>query len=65
MLIGGVTPFALPADLPLSIDAKVMACPWVILGGGSRSLKVKTDPAALTSLPNAEVIEDLASLPPA
>ena len=60
MLIGGVTPFALPADLPLWIDARVMACEWVILGGGSRSLKVKADPRVLEALPGAMVVEGLA-----
>ncbi len=64
MLMGGVTPFALPESLPLYIDSRVVACPWVILGGGSRSLKVKVDPQALTSLPGAEVIEGLATEPP-
>lgn len=60
MIIGGVTPFALPDDLPLWIDEAVMACDWVILGGGSRSLKVKAPPQVLTALPGAEVIDGLA-----
>ena len=61
MMMGGVTPFALPPALPLWIDAAVMRCAWVIIGGGSRSLKVKLVPAHLASLPNAEVIDDLAN----
>lgn len=65
MLIGGVTPLALPPDLPLWVDAAVMEHEWVILGGGSRSLKVKVDPRALTMLPGAEVIEGLALAVPA
>lgn len=60
MLIGGVTPLALPLELPLWIDAAVMARQWVIFGGGSRSMKVKADPAVLTMLAGAEVIEGLA-----
>lgn len=60
MLIGGVTPLALPPGLPLWVDAAVMEHDWVILGGGSRSLKVKVDPRALTMLPGAELIEGLA-----
>lgn len=60
MMIGGVTPFALPAEIPLYIDSRVMDLDWVIVGGGSRSLKVRVDPAALAALPNAQVIEDLA-----
>ena len=60
MLIGGVTPLALPAGLPLWVDSAVMANEWIILGGGSRSMKVKVDPQVLTLLPGAEVIEGLA-----
>jgi prolyl-tRNA editing enzyme YbaK/EbsC (Cys-tRNA(Pro) deacylase) len=60
MTMGGVTPFGLPAELPLWIDAAVVALPWVIVGGGSRSCKVRVAPEALTALPNAVVVEDLA-----
>ncbi len=61
MVMGGVTAFALPKELPLWIDAAVMDCEWVIIGGGSRSLKVKLAPEHLAALPNAEVIEGLAN----
>ena len=61
MMIGGVTPFALPPKLPLWIDEAVMECPWVIIGGGSRSLKVKLAPEHLAHLPNAAVVESLAN----
>ncbi|MBI5087905.1 MAG: hypothetical protein HZB15_03275, partial [Actinobacteria bacterium] len=40
MAIGGVTPFALPDDLEIWIDAEVMRRDRLILGGGSRSIKV-------------------------
>lgn len=60
MAIGGVTPFALPDDLPLWIDARVMARERIVLGGGSRSCKVVGSPELLTALPAAEVVEDLA-----
>ena len=60
MLIGGVTPFALPTNLPLYIDSRIIGLKWVIVGGGSRSLKIKVDPAALSALPGAEVIKALA-----
>lgn len=59
MIMGGVTPFALPATLPLWVDQRVMEHPWVILGGGSRSLKIKVSPAILEQLPNAEVVDGL------
>jgi prolyl-tRNA editing enzyme YbaK/EbsC (Cys-tRNA(Pro) deacylase) len=61
MMMGGVTPFGLPEDMPLWIDAAVMEVPWVIIGGGSRSLKVKIAPEALAALPNAVVVDGLAS----
>jgi prolyl-tRNA editing enzyme YbaK/EbsC (Cys-tRNA(Pro) deacylase) len=60
MMIGGVTPFALPADMPLWIDSRVVTRPSVVVGGGSRSLKVRLPPAGLVAVPMAEVVEDLA-----
>ncbi len=60
MMIGGVTVFALPADLPIWVDARVMALDEIILGGGSRSAKIKVSPDVLHRLPNVEVVDDLA-----
>jgi prolyl-tRNA editing enzyme YbaK/EbsC (Cys-tRNA(Pro) deacylase) len=60
MLIGGVTPFGLPPDIPLYVDAAVMARPEVVVGGGSRSRKLVVPPAALASLPGATVVDGLA-----
>lgn len=60
MMIGGVTPFGLPDDLALWIDARVMERGQVILGGGSRSLKVQVDPQVLVAL-GGEVVEGLAN----
>jgi prolyl-tRNA editing enzyme YbaK/EbsC (Cys-tRNA(Pro) deacylase) len=56
MLLGGVTVFALPADLPIYVDDKVLAHDWVILGSGSRSSKVRVSPDALRRLPRAIVV---------
>jgi prolyl-tRNA editing enzyme YbaK/EbsC (Cys-tRNA(Pro) deacylase) len=64
MEIGGVTPFGLRADVPLWIDARVMARPRVVLGGGSRRWKVLAPPALLTAVAHAEVVDDLAVAPP-
>jgi prolyl-tRNA editing enzyme YbaK/EbsC (Cys-tRNA(Pro) deacylase) len=64
MAIGGVTPFGLPPDLPVWIDPRVMARPTVVVGGGSRSLKIRIDPAALAALPGATVVDALATEPP-
>jgi len=61
MMIGGVTPLALPADLPVYVDERVMAQPEVILGGGSRSMKVKVSPKVFEHLPGITVIEGLAN----
>ena len=65
MEIGGVTPLALPDDLEVWIDARVMACEWVILGGGDRSRKIKAAPALFERMPAATVIEGLALDPSA
>ncbi len=59
MMIGGVTVFALPPDLPIYVDAKLMALPWLILGSGSRSSKIKTSPDVFRRLPGASVVPDL------
>ena len=60
MELGGVTPLSLPDDLPLWIDARVMARPTIILGGGNRHSKIIVPPAIFDPMANAEVIEDLA-----
>lgn len=60
MEIGGVTAFALPETLEIWIDGAVMARERIILGGGSRSIKVRTPPSTLTMLANATVVDDLA-----
>jgi prolyl-tRNA editing enzyme YbaK/EbsC (Cys-tRNA(Pro) deacylase) len=63
MTIGGVTPFALPATVPLWVDAAVLTRDRIVLGGGSRRRKVVAPPAILTAL-GAEVVDDLAGYPP-
>jgi prolyl-tRNA editing enzyme YbaK/EbsC (Cys-tRNA(Pro) deacylase) len=65
MLVGGVTPFGLPADLPLYVDEGVMALEWVILGGGGRSSKLRIAPADLRRVPNLQVVPGLAAERPA
>ena len=52
MMIGGVTPFALPDDLPVYVDRRVMDLESVIVGSGSRSSKILVSPEALARLPN-------------
>ena len=60
MTIGGVTAFALPDGMPIWIDSAVMARERIILGGGSRSIKVLTPPSTLAELDGATVVEGLA-----
>jgi prolyl-tRNA editing enzyme YbaK/EbsC (Cys-tRNA(Pro) deacylase) len=59
MMIGGVTVFALPPDLPIYVDDKLTALDWVVLGGGSRSWKVRTTPEVFRRLPGATIVSGL------
>jgi prolyl-tRNA editing enzyme YbaK/EbsC (Cys-tRNA(Pro) deacylase) len=61
MMIGGVTPFGLPEELPLYIDSRVMSQDTVVIGGGSRSMKIRLAPAGLLTLPGGRVVEGLAN----
>jgi prolyl-tRNA editing enzyme YbaK/EbsC (Cys-tRNA(Pro) deacylase) len=61
MTPGGVTPFGLPAELPIYVDAPVMDLDEIVLGGGGRSTKILISPAVLTKLPSATVVEGLAN----
>ena len=58
MEVGGVTPFSLPADMPLYVDTRVMELETVVLGGGGRSLKIGISPEVFHKL-GAEVVTDL------
>ncbi len=57
MVPGGVTPLALPVDVPVHVDVPIMDLDRVILGGGGRRLKLVLDPRALTALPDLTVAE--------
>src|SRR5262245_9731489 len=59
MMIGGVTLFALPETMPVYVDEGLTALEYVILGGGSRSLKVKTVPAMFGRIPNTRIVPGL------
>ena len=59
MMIGGVTPFGLPSELPIYADAKLSGLEYVIIGGGSRSSKIKLAPSELGKLPNLEFVDGL------
>jgi prolyl-tRNA editing enzyme YbaK/EbsC (Cys-tRNA(Pro) deacylase) len=38
-----------------------MALPWLILGSGSRSSKIKIAPTVFARLPGARIVNDLSS----
>lgn len=60
MIMGGVTPFGLPPELPVWVDSLVMTRESIVLGGGTRDRKVVAAPAALERLPSVEVVDGLA-----
>lgn len=61
MVMGGVTPFGLPPDVPVLVDAAVIAHPWVVVGGGTRDMKVTVDPEVFTRMQGVRVIDGLAN----
>lgn len=65
MELGGVTPPGLPPNLPLWVDSRVMERPFVILGAGTRSAKIKVGPDYFRGLPQTEIVEGLAKDAPA
>ena len=61
MEFGGITPIGLPAPWPILVDAAVLARGVVVIGSGLRRSKIALPSAALAELPNAEVVDGLAS----
>ena len=61
MEIGGVTPFALPEDLPVYVDARIMSLEEILVGGGNRSTKISVNPEVFGRIPSVSVIEGLAN----
>ena len=59
MMVGGVTPFALPEDFPVYVDDQVMGLDHVILGSGSRSSKIKVSPNVFHSIPHVLIVSGL------
>ena len=60
MMMGGVTVFSLPPDLPIYVDSAVLEARSIVVGGGSRSCKIRIAPEVLRRLPNVLVVEGLA-----
>ncbi len=59
MMIGGVTALALPDQIKIYVDDGLMKLDYIILGGGSRSIKIKISPEIFRLVPNAKVIMGL------
>jgi prolyl-tRNA editing enzyme YbaK/EbsC (Cys-tRNA(Pro) deacylase) len=57
MVPGGITPIGLPENLPVFVDAPIMALDRVIVGGGSRGLKLRLRPKSLEALAQVTVAE--------
>ncbi len=60
MISGGVTPFDLPDEIPILIDARIVGDEVMWLGGGSRSLKIGVKADDLARLPNVRLVDGLA-----
>ncbi|MFV2001287.1 MAG: YbaK/EbsC family protein [Acidimicrobiia bacterium] len=61
MLMGGVTPFGLPDDLHVYVDAAVVERPWVVVGGGTRDLKLKINPDVFSTMEAVTIVTGLAT----
>ncbi|MDA1279525.1 MAG: hypothetical protein O3B95_05710 [Chloroflexi bacterium] len=59
MMIGGVTAFALPPGIPIFVDPGLMELDYIILGGGSRSIKINILPRIFDLVANARVVGGL------
>jgi len=63
MMMGGVTVFGLPPEIPVFIDSAVLEARSVVVGGGSRSSKIRIAPEVLRAIPNVAIVEGLAFKP--
>jgi prolyl-tRNA editing enzyme YbaK/EbsC (Cys-tRNA(Pro) deacylase) len=61
MEFGGITPIGLPADWVILVDAAVVEAGTVVIGSGLRRSKLALMGSTLLDLPNAELIDGLAS----
>lgn len=58
--IGGVTVFGLPEEIQIWVSPTVLERDWIVVGAGTRSAKIKLDPAVLAEHPRFQVVPDLA-----
>lgn len=61
MLIGGVTPFGLTDTIPIYVDSRVMERAEVVVGGGSRSKKIRVKPEVFARMDHVTIVEGLAT----
>ena len=60
--IGGVTVFGIPEDIPIWVSPTVLERPWVVVGAGTRTAKIRLDPVVFADHPRYEVVPDLAQV---
>jgi prolyl-tRNA editing enzyme YbaK/EbsC (Cys-tRNA(Pro) deacylase) len=60
MEIGGVTPFGLASPPPIYVDSAVVSLDRIIVGGGSRAMKVRVDPEVFARMDGVQVTTGLA-----
>lgn len=60
MEFGGITPFGLPPDWPVLVDAAVVGEPNVVVGSGVRRSKLVVPGSALAKVAHVEVLAGLA-----
>ena len=60
MEYGGITPFGLPPEWPVLVDAAVVGVPLVVVGSGIRGSKLVVPGSALAAIATAEVLDGLA-----
>jgi prolyl-tRNA editing enzyme YbaK/EbsC (Cys-tRNA(Pro) deacylase) len=65
MEYGGITPVGLPKGWRLFVDARVAQVPIAVIGSGVRHSKLVLPGSVIAALPEAEVVEGLATLVPA
>jgi prolyl-tRNA editing enzyme YbaK/EbsC (Cys-tRNA(Pro) deacylase) len=58
--IGGVTVFGIPEEIPIWVDPAVLEHDWVVVGAGTRTAKIKLDPAVFADNSRFEVVPGLA-----